>query len=350
VARDRILAVLRARVVCYSRELERRVCEVGYDFRTTPINRIADPVHYTAAMTSLRRAKRVRPVDLQIDGHSYRFFHLESAAADAVRTALERKAQAVAAYMRIERQPPLSGHHAERIHHHALVASPAWFSAGWEPGKPITRLHDRVIDPAKPGDVDFAGIHLPSHIPVVVQVKNRREWVYAADEVVWQLFGAAAQLNAFPILVARRVPATTYRLMKLAGGFAFRTVKMILPAALQQDEQFIAALQELGFLSDVDFIDAPLQRHRNFWSDLLPTHIEERWPRFQAVMDEVEGIAYAERLCSESVRHGRVSGLKRDAIVKGFQDRAYERIGQEALERWREDHPGWDEPDEPDPF
>jgi hypothetical protein len=44
-------------------------------------------------------------------------------------------------------------------------------------------------------------------IPFVAQVKNGREWLYPPEDTIWDLFGAAAQLRAVPILIARRLPA-----------------------------------------------------------------------------------------------------------------------------------------------
>src|SRR4029077_10703854 len=49
-AKQRALRVLQARVVTYRRELERQVCEVGYDFRKAKDDERTEPHHFSEAI------------------------------------------------------------------------------------------------------------------------------------------------------------------------------------------------------------------------------------------------------------------------------------------------------------
>ena len=145
--------------------------------------------------------------------------------ATSVERVLERKTAALAVFDAISRNPELSGWHAEDIHHQALTADDGWLSTGWVGGHKIKALGKKVLN--LPGDVDLAGFHQSTGIPFVAQVKNTREWYYPPYDAIWDLVGTAAQLEAVPVLIARRLPERTFGFMKSVGGFAFRSMKMI---------------------------------------------------------------------------------------------------------------------------
>lgn len=114
------------------------------------------------------------------------------------------------------------------------------------------------------------------------------------------------------MFVARRLPESTFTFAKLMGGFAFRATKMIFPPGtgelvpVRGQLSFAEALIELGLDSDVDYIEDPLPRHRQFWTGAVNREIEEAYGRFQLVWDQVLEIAYEERL-SRDRQTGRVS-------------------------------------------
>ena len=192
-SRSRIIRVLERRHVAYYRELERQVCEVGYNFAATPTKLRPEPLHYDRALKQLVASGELREYNAQILGRNARFF-ARSAERDAdVLTAFSSKVNSVTAFMRVEQRPPLAGHHAEAVHHWALTSSDDWFSVGWQGGAHITRLHDRVLST---GDVDLACIHLPTSTRLVAEIKNGREWIYPGDSTLWRLFGAALELEA----------------------------------------------------------------------------------------------------------------------------------------------------------
>src|SRR5947209_18407502 len=113
-ARVRVVQILTRRVVCYSRELERQVCEVGFDFKRTPPNRRPEPVHYGQAIKSLRR-RDIVAMPTKAAGGTFQFLALAGLPDDAVQAVLRRKVRSLTAYMRVERQAPLAGYHAESI-------------------------------------------------------------------------------------------------------------------------------------------------------------------------------------------------------------------------------------------
>jgi hypothetical protein len=323
-ASTRILRVLRHRGVTYRRELERQVCEVGFDFATTPRWQRPEPHHLSEAIRALVQAGTVEEASVPLAGTPYRFWMLGSLTATTKASLLNRKVAATEVFERIAHIPEVSGWHAEEIHHKALLASNRWHSVGWRGGQQITTLDARMIANDRRGDVDLAGFHRATGIRFVAQVKNGREWIYPSNHDVWDLLGAAAQLQAFPIFIARRLPDSTFAFMQLVGGFAFRATKMIFPPGTGERvpiagrPSFAEALVELGFQSDVDFIDDPLPRHRAFWTGAVNRDLEDAYGRFQLVWEQVLTLAYEERL-SRDRRTGRISRRDRKVIVDEFQ-------------------------------
>ncbi len=341
-AKQRALRVLQARVVTYRRELERQVCEVGYDFRKAKDGERTEPHHFSDAIKSLKAEGAIKEHVEKIANTNYVFWISGRAAARAIAPVLRRKLDAATVYERITHMPS-NGWHAEGVHHKAILSDDAWLSVGWKGGVPIRQLGRYSIEDDKL-DVDLAAFHAASKVPIVAQVKNTREWFYPPDHAVWHLLGAAARLHAVPVLIARRLPERTFAFMKSIGGFAFPSLKLILPPELKDSTPILdlptmyEAATDLGFHSDIDFIHEPLPRHRLLWSGELASSIEEMHERFLELRTEIERIAFDEGLRGDHGR-GRVSGKGRREITDTFILVVRERHREEALARWREDHP-----------
>jgi len=349
-SKNRILRVLRGRIAVYRRELERQVCEVGFSFKDAPPEHRPEPHHMTAAIAALKAEEAIKERTLRFKGTPYVFWSLASVGTPTVEAVMERKTRAHAVFQTIEHNPALSGYHAESIHHKALTSAGQWRAVHWQGGAKIGGLGAYAL--TEEGDVDLAGFHIPSGgIPFVAQVKNGREWVYPPNDVMWDLLGAAAQLQAVPILIARRLPEATFAFMKTVGGFAFRSIHMILhpdlatAVPLPDLPTLAEALREFGFHTDIDFITEPLPRHSELWTGALNSEIAEMHPRFTDLTDEIMYIAYEEGLSSHRHRSGVISGAAGSEITYAFAKRVRERHREEGLARHRAQHP----PDEPEP-
>jgi hypothetical protein len=139
---------------------------------------------------------------------------------------------------------------------------------------------------------------------------------------MWDLLGSAAQLHAVPILIARRLPDWTFTFMKLVGGFAARSTKMIFPPGLDTNQPLSdlptvgQSLRELGFHTDVDFIDEPLPRHRALWTGALSDDLALMHTRFLFNVDQILNVAYEEDLARDNINVGKLT--KRGEIVDEF--------------------------------
>jgi len=301
----------------YRRELERQVCEVGFDYRTAPPEDRPEPHHFSEAIRLAIADKKVSEHKVQIRGNPYLFWSWSSTRRGALEAHLRRKVAALEVFLGVEMVPEVSGWHAEQIHHAALVSTPGWLSVGWHRGSKITNLGSHRVEDSRKADADIAGHHQASGIPFVVQVKNGREWFYPPDQVVWHLLGTAAQLHAVPILIARRLPERLFTLMKLVGGFGFQSLKMILPEEVPEPvgppnaPTFAQAIRTLGFHSDIDFISDPLPRHKALWSGIVNEEIGATYDRFLSFRLRVLDLAYDGRLSAGATGEVRASPMER---------------------------------------
>lgn len=329
----RILRVLDKRPICYSKELERQVYEVGFPFATTPPAERPEPAHYREAMKLLMGAGLVMPLREEVlPGIDAMFYARTTTVRDELAEALGVKLPFLRAYTRVQRMPSIAGWHAERVLHDALLASGAWNSVGYGHGEHIRTLHGKRVTV---GDVDLAAFERASGKPMVASVKNTREWFYETDEVIWELLGAAAELEAAPILLCRRFPETLPPFMRLIGGFAYRVVKTIYPLEAMElgepgEPTFVEALGALGFLSDALFIPAGEVRGHDlrFWSETLPGRIEDMHDRFTSLALEVRAIAIDEGLRAKRSAGLRTGRSRRDIVDEWMAD-LRERQGRE---------------------
>lgn len=134
-AKRRIMSVLRYWVLAYRRELERQVCEVGFDYANAPAHQRTEPHHFSEAITVLVDEGKIEPFSIQIGNKPFQFW-ANSAAGEAARKAVfERKERALRVFEAVAAQPPLLGWHAESIYHKALLAAEeVWSSVGWKGG------------------------------------------------------------------------------------------------------------------------------------------------------------------------------------------------------------------------
>ena len=161
---------------------------------------------------------------------------------------------------------------------------------------------------------------MPSQIRVVVQVKNTREWYYPNSETVWQLLASAVQLDAIPVLIARRVAEPSFLFADDAGAFLVPSFNTYIHQDAQASPDWTAfdeACTNLGY-KDVKLInpERPEERHVTLW-----TKLAARLPEMKATFDphrkEVLRLAVDEGL-QDDIRTTYLSEQTRDNAFHEF--------------------------------
>src|SRR6185437_1845083 len=64
-----------------------------------------------------------------------------------------------------------------------------------------------------------------------IEVKNYRTWLYPQSSEVKALLWKCCDIEAVPVLIARRLPFITFRLLNLSGGLVHQTYNQLYPSA-----------------------------------------------------------------------------------------------------------------------
>jgi hypothetical protein len=137
-------------------------------------------------------------------------------------------------------------------------------------------------------EADFIQFGHPAG-PLCIECKNYREWIYPHHDIIKELIVKAADLDAIPVLIARRIHYTAIRnLLEPAGIIAHETYYQYFPS----DQHELAAKARdkrmLGF-TDVVASETPHARTEKFFRKLLPTVVPvmaQRWYQNQGALVE----------------------------------------------------------------
>jgi hypothetical protein len=116
---------------------------------------------------------------------------------------------------------------------------------------PLNRKFDFVIPSDSSG---YAG----------VEVKNVREWIYPREREFLEFLDKCCSVNAIPILIARRIPYVTFKLLNACGGLVHQTYNQRFPAADKALAAQAAQKDLLGY-HDIRVGNDPDQRLKSFF-------------------------------------------------------------------------------------
>jgi len=335
-ATGKLLKVLRWQVVCHQKELERRVCEVGFRFYPrAPQEERPEPVHMNEARKRLAKRGIIDSWQRTVRGNTYNFWFLADTEPDVVAAHLKLKLAATDQFDLIHHDPHLSGYPTERMHWNAVGQAKDWFRMPYVEGQDIRRVNGHESDHG----VDLAALHMPTQTRVVASVKNTREWYYPNSATIWQLIGSAAQLDAVPVLLAPRIAEPTFLFMEDIGGFAVPAFNTYVHRDAQGRSDwaaFTGALETLGYKDVKTMVpESPEPRYLTPWATTLPPRLEGMRTLFRGLHPEVLRLAIEEGLNDRDVRKTLVSGEPRDDAFNDF---------------WKTLRSGPEEPVHPDVF
>ncbi len=140
----------------------------------------------------------------------------------------------------------------------------------------------------------------------LIEVKNRREWIYPQDHRLWKLIRNAYRLDVVGFLFARRIAGTTFGYtLKKVGALGIETFAQFAPPELERELTPVREKGGLGF-HDLTFsteVPAYLQRR----VDALAPRILVARQRMRAVRQFVK--PYLDDLADPSVRGARRNEL-----------------------------------------
>lgn len=286
IARRRLLNVLRTHTLALGRTLEQKIADAG------PYNQRIDPHVLTQARNALEREGRL----LRLPRANTPWFHLStvapaeltqrlaeqepihSATQDQRFTRRMGQTLEIAVYRALRDQAVLEyfGHFLDLEAHDD--------SQPYQKEEPPARVSQRAIPGGK--RFDFLLWHRTAGW-TGVEVKNVREWLYPDRTEVKDMLAKACALDAVPVLIARRIPFVTFKLLYPCGLVIWQTYRQRYPAADQALAVLAADKRLLGYF-DIRVGNEPDTHLRRFIQQNLPDVLPRARERFEVYKDLLE--------------------------------------------------------------
>lgn len=132
----------------------------------------------------------------------------------------------------------------------------------------------------------------------VIEVKNTREWFYPGRDEVRFLLLKALSVDAVPVLIARRIPFVTFRVLSPCGLVIHHTYNQLYPASEAALAQKSRDKTLLGY-HDIRLGNNPDARLQKFIHNNLPRVLPAARDRYDAYRDLLTKYASGEQSYAE---------------------------------------------------
>jgi len=290
LAEKRLCNVLRNHVVANARTLEQKISDAG------PHNQRIDPHVLTVA----RRALTARGIVRAIPGKHCDWFHLSDSSPADVNRRLEEQQEI---HQRISEHQFTTrmGQTLEIAVFKALQSQPMNFFGSFRDLQQHddSTIYSKVEPPEFVSGLPVAGgvldflIVSPEAGPAGLEVKNVREWLYPDRGEVRDLLVKCCSIAAVPVLIARRIPFVTFRLLNACGVAMHETFNQRFPFADRDLAAAVANKHLLGY-HDVRVGNEPDPRLLTFVTKNLPRVLVSSRSRFNKTRDLLAAYGSAE--------------------------------------------------------
>ncbi len=142
-----------------------------------------------------------------------------------------------------------------------------------------------------PGDrrFDFLAFHATAG-SIGIEAKNVREWIYPNRAEIKELIQKALASDSVPVLIARRIPYVTFRLLEACGALLFENYNQLYPSADAALAKQAAQRNLLGY-HDIRTGNQPNDRLLKFITETVPARADEARARFAKHRDLLEQFA-----------------------------------------------------------
>jgi hypothetical protein len=296
LAQKRIRNVLRAHTIANHRTLEQKISDAG------PFNQRVNPHVLTTAFEIMRRAGEL--VD-----HSHKngaWLYLADSPPKIVAERLDEQL-VVWDELQKERLSKRIGQALEITVYRALLTQSTLSHVGGFTDlddHDDTQLYSKE-DPSlingrrMPGKkrVDFVISYGPARW-AAIEVKNTREWLYPSHSDVRDLLAKALAVDAVPVLIGRRIPFVTFRVLSPCGLVIHQTYNQRYPASEITLAAKAKAKTLLGY-HDIRLGNEPDVRLLKFVHDNLPRVLPAARDRFEAFRDLLTQYASGDKSYAE---------------------------------------------------
>lgn len=289
LARKRLLSVLRRHGIATSRTLEQKISDAG------PFNQRIDPHILTPVRTLLVKQGLVK----RATHANAPWYHATDTPSSLIQ---ERLAVQLPLFRRFQRGNlgPRLGQCLEIAVYRALLSQETldFFGAFtdlehhddselYRKEEPPQSLSGKRVGGKQ--KLDFL-VHHPDAGWAGIEVKNVREWLYPDREEITDLLRKAIALECVPVLIARRFPFVTFKVLSTCGVILHQTFNQLLPEADRELAEKIKHKNTLGY-HDIRTGNQPDARLTTFIGTNLPRQMKNARHRFDEYYDLIAAFA-----------------------------------------------------------
>ena len=117
-----------------------------------------------------------------------------------------------------------------------------------------------------------------------IEAKNTREWLYPNRDEIKKLIAKAIALDCVPVLIARRIPFVTFKVLSACGLVVHQNYNQLLPEADRQLAEKAKDKKLLGY-HDIRVGNRPDNRMLKFIETTLPEILPQARDRFDEYQD-----------------------------------------------------------------
>lgn len=280
LARKRILSILRKHGVATARTLEQKISDAG------PSNQRIDPHVLTPVRNQL-----VKTGDIIKITNGAPWFHLKTTPEDTVKNRLAEQLPIHKQYGKIGSRV---GQCLEIAIYRALLEQDELDYLGsfknlddhddshpYKKEEPPQSLSGRSLD----GDerLDFLVRHQEAGW-AGIEAKNVREWLYPDRSEIAELLHKAVTLDVVPVLIGRRIPFVTFKVLSPCGVLFHQTYNQLIPEADRELAEKAKNKNLLGY-HDIRIGNQPDDRLLKFIGTNLPKILPGARDRFDDYKD-----------------------------------------------------------------
>jgi hypothetical protein len=147
--------------------------------------------------------------------------------------------------------------------------------------EPPSSINGRFLPGKK--KLDFVATYGPARC-AGIEVKNKREWMYPGTSDIRELLAKALAIDAVPVLIARRIPFVTFRVLSPCGLVIHQTYNQLFPVA---DTELVSRVRQKTLLGyhDVRVGNEPDARLLKFVTENLPAVLDDAAQRLATFRD-----------------------------------------------------------------
>jgi hypothetical protein len=310
LGRKRIMSILDTYVVSTIRHIEIKISEAG------PYNQRVEPAALSMAYRSLKKEGHIKiiqtvPVEVVASAYTY--------GKPGDKGKLQKFNRLYNLHHKFVQKDEYCGWQLEKLLYDTALECRDTFTI-WGSGpvyedKTLKKLPNSEITfyngnrSYKDAGLDLFMVQKDTQIPIGIEAKNIREWIYPASYEVWRMLAKAATLECLPVLAARKISYISRAgLFSKIGILGFETQFQYFNPKVKAASNYkfsdVVKKDGLGY-ADIKITNEIPPFFLNYFNTILPANIETYYDRFMEHKEIIKEYAIERELAENKMNIGQ---------------------------------------------